>query len=137
MNPNTRRAAQLDRYLAAVAAGKMTVAGVGRALGVSRTRAVVILRQRRAARDREQAVKARRLGLVHTTDPVASLGLSARALAAAQVVGAVTVGDLAKVTLARLRGCRNFDAVSLADVREALADVGLTLKDDRREGRCR
>jgi DNA-directed RNA polymerase subunit alpha len=60
--------------------------------------------------------------------PVSDLAMSVRARKALQLLGIVTLGDLASHTEAELMGVKNFGATSLKEVRERLAEHGLTLR---------
>lgn len=60
--------------------------------------------------------------------PVSELQLSVRARKAIQLLNIQTLGDLASRTEAELMGVKNFGATSLAEVRERLADHGLSLR---------
>lgn len=60
--------------------------------------------------------------------PVAELQLSVRARKALQMLNIQTLGDLASHTEAELMGMKNFGATSLKEVKERLADHGLSLR---------
>ncbi|MDX2131498.1 MAG: DNA-directed RNA polymerase subunit alpha C-terminal domain-containing protein [Planctomycetota bacterium] len=60
--------------------------------------------------------------------PVAELQLSVRARKALQLLSIQTLGDLASHTEAELMGIKNFGATSLKEVRERLAEHGLSLR---------
>jgi DNA-directed RNA polymerase subunit alpha len=60
--------------------------------------------------------------------PVSVLDLSVRARKALQFLGVQTLGDLATRTEAELMGVKNFGATSLQEVKEKLAEYGLTLR---------
>jgi DNA-directed RNA polymerase subunit alpha len=60
--------------------------------------------------------------------PVSDLQLSVRARKALQLLGIMTLGDLASRTEAELMGVKNFGATSLLEVRERLAENGLELR---------
>jgi len=60
--------------------------------------------------------------------PVSDLGLSVRARKALQTLGVQTLGDLAARTEAELMGVKNFGATSLEEVKEKLAENGLSLR---------
>lgn len=60
--------------------------------------------------------------------PVSDLQLSVRARKALQLLGIMTLGDLASRTEAELMGVKNFGATSLQEVRERLAENGLELR---------
>lgn len=60
--------------------------------------------------------------------PVTDLGLSVRARKALQVLGIMTLGDLAARTEAELMGVKNFGATSLDEVKEKLQENGLALR---------
>lgn len=60
--------------------------------------------------------------------PVSDLALSVRARKALQLLSIQTLGDLASHTEAELMGVKNFGATSLKEVRERLAEHGLTLR---------
>ncbi len=60
--------------------------------------------------------------------PVSDLAMSVRARKALQLLGIVTLGDLASHTEAELMGVKNFGATSLKEVRERLAEHGLALR---------
>jgi DNA-directed RNA polymerase subunit alpha len=54
--------------------------------------------------------------------------MSIRARKALQLLNIVTLGDLASHTEAELMGVKNFGATSLQEVRERLAENGLSLR---------
>jgi DNA-directed RNA polymerase subunit alpha len=60
--------------------------------------------------------------------PVSDLQLSVRARKALQLLNIQTLGDLASHTEAELMGVKNFGATSLAEVKERLAESGLSLR---------
>jgi DNA-directed RNA polymerase subunit alpha len=60
--------------------------------------------------------------------PVGDLQLSVRARKALQLLNIQTLGDLAARTEAELMGVKNFGATSLAEVKERLAEAGLSLR---------
>jgi DNA-directed RNA polymerase subunit alpha len=60
--------------------------------------------------------------------PVSELQLSVRARKALQLLSIQTLGDLASHTEAELMGIKNFGATSLKEVRDKLAEYGLTLR---------
>ena len=60
--------------------------------------------------------------------PVSDLGLSVRARKALQLLGVQTLGDLASRTEAELMGVKNFGSTSLDEVKEKLAEHGLSLR---------
>jgi DNA-directed RNA polymerase subunit alpha len=60
--------------------------------------------------------------------PVSELQLSVRARKALQVLQIQTLGDLASHTEAELMGVKNFGATSLKEVKERLAEHGLSLR---------
>ncbi len=60
---------------------------------------------------------------------VAELNLSVRARRALQLLNIQTVGDLASHTEAELMGIKNFGQTSLVEVREKLAEYGLSLRE--------
>ncbi|QYO65199.1 hypothetical protein JVX88_37945 [Leptolyngbya sp. 7M] len=60
--------------------------------------------------------------------PVAELQLSVRARKALQLLDIQTLGDLASHTEAELMGVKNFGATSLQEVKERLAENGLSLR---------
>jgi DNA-directed RNA polymerase subunit alpha len=60
--------------------------------------------------------------------PISSLELSVRARKALQLLNIATVGELASRTEAELMGVKNFGATSLHEIRERLAQHGLTLR---------
>ena len=60
--------------------------------------------------------------------PVSDLQLSVRARKALQLLGIMTLGDLASRTEAELMGVKNFGATSLQEVRERLSEHGLELR---------
>ena len=60
--------------------------------------------------------------------PVSELGLSVRARKALQILGIVTLGDLASRTEAELMGVKNFGATSLDEVKIKLAEQNLSLR---------
>ncbi|MCH2135418.1 MAG: tetratricopeptide repeat protein [Phycisphaerales bacterium] len=59
---------------------------------------------------------------------VAQLDLSVRARKALQMLGIMTIGDLATRTEAELMGVKNFGATSLDEIKERLASFGLELR---------
>jgi DNA-directed RNA polymerase subunit alpha len=59
---------------------------------------------------------------------VSDLQLSVRARRALQLLNIQTLGDLASHTEAELMGVKNFGATSLSEVRERLAENGLSLR---------
>lgn len=60
--------------------------------------------------------------------PVTDLQLSVRARKALQLLDIQTLGDLASHTEAELMGVKNFGATSLHEVKERLAEYGLSLR---------
>ncbi len=60
--------------------------------------------------------------------PVSDLQLSVRARKALQLLNIQTLGDLASHTEAELMGVKNFGTTSLIEVRERLAEHGLSLR---------
>jgi len=60
--------------------------------------------------------------------PVTELALSVRARKALQLLTIQTLGDLASHTEAELMGIKNFGATSLKEVRDRLAEHGLSLR---------
>ncbi|MDX2115341.1 MAG: DNA-directed RNA polymerase subunit alpha C-terminal domain-containing protein [Planctomycetota bacterium] len=60
--------------------------------------------------------------------PVSDLKLSVRARKALQVLGIMTLGDLASRTEAELMGVKNFGATSLDEVKQRLSEHGLKLR---------
>jgi DNA-directed RNA polymerase subunit alpha len=60
--------------------------------------------------------------------PVSDLNLSVRSRKALQMLGIVTLGDLASHTEAELMGIKNFGSTSLVEVREKLAEHNLELR---------
>lgn len=60
--------------------------------------------------------------------PVGDLQLSVRARKALQLLNIQTLGDLASHTEAELMGVKNFGATSLTEVKERLAEAGLSLR---------
>lgn len=60
--------------------------------------------------------------------PVTDLNLSVRARKALQLLAIQTIGDLVSHTEAELMGVKNFGATSLREVREALDQLGLQLR---------
>ena len=60
--------------------------------------------------------------------PISALELSVRARKALQLLNIATVGELASRTEAELMGVKNFGATSLHEIRERLAQHGLTLR---------
>lgn len=60
--------------------------------------------------------------------PVTDLNLSVRARRALQLLNIQTMGDLASHTEAELMGVKNFGATSLVEVKERLAEHGLSLR---------
>ena len=63
--------------------------------------------------------------------PISSLELSVRARKALQLLNIATIGELASRTEAELMGVKNFGATSLHEIRERLAQHGLTLRQLR------
>jgi len=61
--------------------------------------------------------------------PVSDLNLSVRARKALQVLNIRTIGELASRTEAELMGVKNFGATSLVEIREKLAQHGLSLRE--------
>ncbi len=61
--------------------------------------------------------------------PIGDLNLSVRARKALQSLGIRSMGELAARTEAELMGVKNFGQTSLDEVRERLADFGLSLRD--------
>jgi len=59
-----------------------------------------------------------------------AVGFSNRALKRLQAAGATSVEHLAEFTIAELQAIKGFGAGCLAEVRDALAERGLRLKDD-------
>jgi len=60
--------------------------------------------------------------------PISSLELSVRARKALQLLSIATLGELASRTEAELMGVKNFGATSLHEIRERLAQHGLSLR---------
>jgi DNA-directed RNA polymerase subunit alpha len=60
--------------------------------------------------------------------PVSDLNLSVRARKALQLLNIQTLGDLVSHTEAELMGVKNFGATSLAEVKQKLAEYGLSLR---------
>jgi DNA-directed RNA polymerase subunit alpha len=60
--------------------------------------------------------------------PISSLELSVRARKALQLLNIASIGELASRTEAELMGVKNFGATSLHEIRERLAQHGLTLR---------
>ncbi len=60
--------------------------------------------------------------------PVTQLDLSVRARKALQMLGIMSIGDLATRTEAELMGVKNFGATSLDEIKERLASFGLELR---------
>lgn len=60
--------------------------------------------------------------------PVSDLNLSVRARKALQLLNIQTLGDLASHTEAELMGVKNFGATSLKEIRDKLAEQGLSLR---------
>lgn len=60
--------------------------------------------------------------------PVTDLALSVRARRALQLLNIQTLGDLVSHTEAELMGVKNFGATSLNEVKERLAEIGLSLR---------
>ena len=60
--------------------------------------------------------------------PISSLELSVRARKALQLLSISTLGELASRTEAELMGVKNFGATSLHEIRERLAQHGLSLR---------
>jgi hypothetical protein len=63
-------------------------------------------------------------------NPITELNLSVRCRKCTTKLGLMTVYDLTQQTAADLKEIRNFGAVSLKEVREKLAERGLTLKGE-------
>jgi DNA-directed RNA polymerase subunit alpha len=61
---------------------------------------------------------------------IRELNLSVRARKCTTKLGVLTIGDLTQRSAADLLECKNFGVTSLNEVREKLADRGLSLKDD-------
>jgi DNA-directed RNA polymerase subunit alpha len=61
--------------------------------------------------------------------PVASLELSVRARRALQMLGVMSVGELAARTEAELMGVKNFGQNSLDEIKRKLVDLGLSLRE--------
>lgn len=61
--------------------------------------------------------------------PIGDLNLSVRARKALQALGIRTMGELAARTEAELMGVKNFGQTSLEEVKERLADFGLSLRN--------
>ena len=61
------------------------------------------------------------------SEPVRNLGLPIRAVKAAHILGAKTVGDLTRLYEGELMVVRGFGAVSLAAVKQRLGSLGLSL----------
>lgn len=60
--------------------------------------------------------------------PISVLDLSVRARKALQMLNVQTIGDLATRTEAELMGVKNFGATSLVEIKEKLANFGLSLR---------
>lgn len=60
--------------------------------------------------------------------PISVLDLSVRARKALQLLNVQTIGDLATRTEAELMGVKNFGATSLVEIKEKLANFGLSLR---------
>jgi DNA-directed RNA polymerase subunit alpha len=60
--------------------------------------------------------------------PVSDLRLSVRARKALQLLNIQTLGDLASHTEAELMGVKNFGSTSLQEIKERLAEQGLSLR---------
>ena len=60
--------------------------------------------------------------------PVTDLALSVRARRALQLLNIQPLGDLVSHTEAELMGVKNFGATSLTEVKERLADIGMSLR---------
>lgn len=79
---------------------------------------------------REIYDKARKSGAEKSLEkPIGDLNLSVRARKALQALGIRTIGELAARTEAELMGVKNFGQTSLEEVKERLADIGLSLRD--------
>jgi DNA-directed RNA polymerase subunit alpha len=61
--------------------------------------------------------------------PVASLELSVRARRALQMLGVMSIGELAARTEAELMGVKNFGQNSLDEIKRKLVDLGLSLRE--------
>jgi DNA-directed RNA polymerase subunit alpha len=75
----------------------------------------------------EVNVESQEEGLSHK--PVDDLQLSVRSRKCLQKLNIRTIGDLTSRTDAELLGCKNFGVTSLNEVRKALADLGLSLRN--------
>ncbi len=60
--------------------------------------------------------------------PVADLGLSVRGRSCMQKLGVITIGDLTSRSEKDLLGIKNFGQTSLREIRDKLAEMGLSLK---------
>mgnify|MGYP003700615193 CR=1 FL=1 len=85
---------------------------------------------------REIYDRAKQSGAEKSLDkPIGELNLSVRARKALQSLGIRSMGELAARTEAELMGVKNFGQTSLEEVKERLADNGLSLRDlDFEEG---
>jgi len=77
---------------------------------------------------REMYDRARTGGGAAVDKPITELNLSVRARRALQGLGIRTLGELATRTEAELMGVKNFGQTSLEEVKEALAEHGLSLR---------
>jgi hypothetical protein len=113
-----------------------TLAAIGAVLGVGRERVRQIII--RADRRNRETVP---VGKLRKNMPIRALGLGehahnciVRTFLRAEVLAGdrrtLTVGQLVEHTPAELRAISNFGAVSLAEVQQALARHGLSLKED-------
>jgi DNA-directed RNA polymerase subunit alpha len=61
--------------------------------------------------------------------PVADMELSVRSRKAMQRLGVATLGELATRTETELLACKNFGQTSLNEIKQRLAEYGLSLRD--------
>ncbi len=62
--------------------------------------------------------------------PVSDLDLSVRSRKALDVLGVGTVGELMRMSEARLMACKNFGQTSLSEIKKKLADLGMNLPEN-------
>lgn len=69
-------------------------------------------------------------GNTNTSTPIENLNLSVRARRCVTTLNINTAGELAEKTASDLLACKNFGVTSLKEIREKLANLGLTLKGE-------
>ena len=102
---------------------KAIMAQKGLRLGQALEEAEVAAATAGAARSREEAELASKLDT-----PLSELVLSVRSRRCIEELGLVTVGELVQKSDDELLACRNFGQVSLAELKEGLAELGLKLR---------